>query len=748
MQRNGSSRHIRNAAAMVAMTFALSGCLMSEKEADTGGDIIDDNELSGSVGDGPVVGAAMRIIRNDGVSLAELESDASANYNIIVRTKGRYYPLTIDARNGIDLVTNQAPDFLLLGAVKEPGKKTVANVNPFSTFAVEVARDLPGGINKSNLVTGEAHVINALNNGLTTLAETSPVSALIDASNIAEMVKASESLGETVRRVRDLQLAFSRPSSGDTVLGAVASDLIDGVVDGRGGPRVDARTSALAIVVAVQVLLESMQNELHVNGQDATAAMNTAVNQISEFTPQTTIHGLRVTPGMLDATRVGLDACLAVSADPKLQELRDAVAGVQGGMDPMFIRTLIPDDYRQTLDTVLMAIAGGSDADIDTINDVSRNGGTEPDPVNNPPSISGTPATSIVEGMTYSFTPDANDPDVGDTLTFSISGQPAWASFSTMTGELSGTPPVGTYSNIVISVSDAEFTSSLPAFTITVTATPPPNSPPTISGTPATSIVEGMTYSFTPDANDPDVGDTLTFSISGQPAWASFSTLTGELSGTPPVGTYSNIVISVSDAEFTSSLPAFTITVTATPPPNSPPTISGTAPNQVNAFSPYSFIPTASDPDVGDTLRFEVTGLPSWASFNTSTGEISGTPIDTHVGVYTDIVITVFDTSNASDSLAPFSITVQAVSLGSVTLNFTPPTHNDDGTLLTDLAGYKFYWGTTPGVYTNSETVPSPGISSYVINNLVPGTYEFVATSYNEAGVESVYSNPATKVVP
>jgi hypothetical protein len=52
--------------------------------------------------------------------------------------------------------------FDLLGAVFEPGKKSVANVNPFSTFAVELARDLPGGIDKTNLVTAEGIVSSAL----------------------------------------------------------------------------------------------------------------------------------------------------------------------------------------------------------------------------------------------------------------------------------------------------------------------------------------------------------------------------------------------------------------------------------------------------------------------------------------------------------------------------------------------------------------------------------------------------------
>ncbi len=83
----------------------------------------------------------------------------------------------------------------------------------------------------------------------------------------------------------------------------------------------------------------------------------------------------------------------------------------------------------------------------------------------------------------------------------------------------------------------------------------------------------------------------------------------------------------------------------------------------------------------------------------------------------------------------------------STTLSWTPPTENDDGTALTDLDGYRIYWGTTPGNYPNSVTIGNEGTTTYVVDNLAPGTYEFVATSFNASGVESVYSNPTTKVV-
>ena len=73
----------------------------------------------------------------------------------------------------------------------------------------------------------------------------------------------------------------------------------------------------------------------------------------------------------------------------------------------------------------------------------------------------------------------------------------------------------------------------------------------------------GGAYAFRPTAADAD-GDTLTFAIANRPAWATFNAATGQLSGTPTsasVGTYANIVISVSDGKASAALAAFSITV-------------------------------------------------------------------------------------------------------------------------------------------------------------------------------------------
>ncbi len=93
------------------------------------------------------------------------------------------------------------------------------------------------------------------------------------------------------------------------------------------------------------------------------------------------------------------------------------------------------------------------------------------------------------------------------------------------------------------------------------------NTAPTISGTPASAVTAGSSFSFTPSASDAD-GDALTFAISGSPSWASFNTANGQLSGTPApgdIGSYSNIVITVSDGQASANLAPFSIAVAAAP---------------------------------------------------------------------------------------------------------------------------------------------------------------------------------------
>jgi hypothetical protein len=100
-----------------------------------------------------------------------------------------------------------------------------------------------------------------------------------------------------------------------------------------------------------------------------------------------------------------------------------------------------------------------------------------------------------------------------------------------------------------------------------------------------------------------------------------------------------------------------------------------------------------------------------------------------------------------STSLAAFTLTVHAVATGSATLSWLPPTTNSDGSPLTNLAGYKIYWGNSEDSFPNSVTLNNPGLTRYVVTELVPGTWFFVATALNGIGAESAFSSPASGII-
>ena len=133
-------------------------------------------------------------------------------------------------------------------------------------------------------------------------------------------------------------------------------------------------------------------------------------------------------------------------------------------------------------------------------------------------------------------------------------------------------------------------------------------------------------------------------------------------------------------------------------------------------------------------------------AFSTTTGQLSGAPTAVNVGAYSNIVITVSD-GKASVSLPAFAINVVQASIGSATISWTPPTQNTDGSSITNLAGYRIQYGPSATMLTQSVQVANPGLTTYVIENLAPGTYYFAGRAYPADGAESRNSNVATKTV-
>jgi hypothetical protein len=272
-----------------------------------------------------------------------------------------------------------------------------------------------------------------------------------------------------------------------------------------------------------------------------------------------------------------------------------------------------------------------------------------------------------------------------------------------------------------------------------------------ISGSPPTNAAMGQTYSFTPMVSNPSKRP-LRFVIWSKPAWATFNASTGHLGGTPAaanVGRQNSIMIFVTDGVDTAYLPTFAIKVNAAINTVDKPVISGTPPNSVTAGSTYKFQPTANDP-AGKALSFSVQNKPSWASFSISTGLLDGTPANSQSGTYSNIIISASNGQNSS-ALPAFGVTVKTApgsTTGAATLNWVDPTVTTNGTRLTDLAGYRIYYGTSASNLSQMVQVANATATSITISNLTTGTWYFGGVAYTTGGTASAMSGIVSKYVP
>ena len=299
---------------------------------------------------------------------------------------------------------------------------------------------------------------------------------------------------------------------------------------------------------------------------------------------------------------------------------------------------------------------------------------------NDPPVFTSTAPTAATQGVLYTYTATATDPD-GNTLTFAAPTLPAWLTLSGAT--LSGTPAqanVGTHS-VTITVSDGTAAPVAQSFQIVVADA---NDPPVFTSTAPTAATQGVLYTYTATATDPD-GNTLTFAAPTRPAWLTLSGAT--LSGTPAqanVGTHS-VTITVSDGTAAPVAQSFQIVVADA---NDPPVFTSTAPTAATQGVLYTYTATATDPD-GNTLTFAAPTLPAWLTFSGAT--LSGTPAQANVGTHS-VTITVSD-GTAAPVAQSFQIVVADANDPPV-FTSTAPTAATQGVLYT---------------YTATATDPDPG---------------------------------------
>lgn len=191
--------------------------------------------------------------------------------------------------------------------------------------------------------------------------------------------------------------------------------------------------------------------------------------------------------------------------------------------------------------------------------------------------------------------------------------------------------------------------------------------------------------------------------VSGAASPITFSGLTN--------GTAYTFTVTATNAVGTSVVSAASNSVTPQPS-NSVPTIAGSPILTINQGASYLFTPTASD-SPGDTLSFSILNKPVWATFNATTGTLSGTPSNQDVGMTNGIIISVSD-GTLSASLPAFNLSV-------VDVNDAPTISSTAITVATEAVAYSYTFTASDADVDDVLTFSAVTIPSWLSFNAVTG---------------------------
>lgn len=84
---------------------------------------------------------------------------------------------------------------------------------------------------------------------------------------------------------------------------------------------------------------------------------------------------------------------------------------------------------------------------------------------------------------------------------------------------------------------------------------------------------------------------------------------------------------------------------------------------------------------------------------------------------------------------------------GNATLSWEAPTTTTAGATLTNLAGYRIYYGINQDDLAATVQLAGVGLQTYVVDNLGQGTWYFAVKAVTSAGIESSLSNIVSKTI-
>ena len=347
------------------------------------------------------------------------------------------------------------------------------------------------------------------------------------------------------------------------------------------------------------------------------------------------------------------------------------------------------------------------------------------------------PITTGTEGQIYTYDVEAIDADAGDTLTFSLDAAPAGMTIDANTGLIQWTPAAAQIgaNAVTARVTDQGGLFATQAYTIDVAAG---NQAPAITSLPVTTATEGQLYTYDVEANDPDAGDTLTFSLDAAPAGMTIDPVSGLIQWTPAAGQVGlNFVVPrVTDASGLFATQSFNIDVAAG---NQAPTITSVPITTGTEGQLYTYDVNANDPD-GDTLTFSLDAAPAGMTIDPVSGLIQWTPADTQVGI-NGVTVRAADPAGL---FATQAFTVDVIAAPSddflrpvITLNITPGNAVNTGdtvTLQVIATDDTAVAGTALSI--GGANVPLDAGGNATFSSPTAGVFDVIATAVDAAGNE------------
>jgi hypothetical protein len=288
---------------------------------------------------------------------------------------------------------------------------------------------------------------------------------------------------------------------------------------------------------------------------------------------------------------------------------------------------------------------------------------------NKPPVIGTVASPQVIDELAlYQFTVPASDNDLpAQTVTYFLDENPDGMTINDATGQISWTPTEaqgpGSYDVTVRVVDDLGLEASK-IFQLTVREV---NQNPVITkigvddALPGLNynLVEGALFTTTVAAHDNDLpAQTLTYALVTKPSAMTINAATGAISwqtaeADGPV--VHNVTVRVRDNHTPPGEAQFTFTISVAED-NRAPVLNAIGSKTIDEETLLSFTISGSDPDLPpQVLAYTATGLPSGATFNTSTRVFNWMPTEAQGGA--DYTVT-FRVTDSYDAFAEETITI------------------------------------------------------------------------------------------